>query len=205
MTRRYRVDKRAENAAATRQRIVAATHALHHEQGIAETTMKQIAARAGVGIGTVYNHFPDYADAVRACGELTFRLAPPPTAEIFAGATDRDARVRRLATALFAFYRACPGIDKARRDQDKIAVLQENMTRLDGIVALLVREALGRTGRRATAIASALLDFDSHKQLVRQGLSTESAAAAAADLILTWLAAQKPDAISRGKTQIGKG
>jgi AcrR family transcriptional regulator len=205
MPRRYRVQKRADSAAATRQRLVEATYALHHEQGIAETTMKQIAARAGVGIGTVYNHFPTYADAVRACGAHVFHLTPPPTADIFAGVTGVAARVRTLASALFAFYCRCPGIGLARRDQDKIAVLDDHMTRLDGVVSALVREALGRAGRRAVAIASALLDFDSHKQFVRQGLSTERAAAAAAGLILMWLAAQKPDAISRGRHPIGKG
>lgn len=204
MPRRYRVQKRADSAAATRARLVEAIYALHMEQGIVDTTMKQIAARAGVGIGTVYNHFPTYPDAVRACGTHVFQMAPPPTADIFAGAASVEARVRTLASALFAFYRNCPGIDKARRDQDKIAVLDEYMTHLDGVVGALVREALGRAGQRATALASALLDFDSHKQFVRRGFSTERAAAAAADLILLWLAAPKPEAISRGRISIGK-
>jgi AcrR family transcriptional regulator len=199
--RRYRIDKRAENAAATRRKIVAATHALHNEQGIAETTMKQIAARAGVGIGTVYNHFPRYEDAVQACGELTFTLTPPPQMSIFNGVARTEERVRLLANALFAFYRACPSIAKARHDADKIAVLAGHMRHLDSHIAALLRAALAGSDieKRTRAVVTALLDFDSHKQLVRQGLSTDRAAAAAADLVLHLLAAPNPDAISRGK------
>jgi AcrR family transcriptional regulator len=197
--RRYRTDKRAENAAATRRKIVAATHALHNEQGIAETTMKQIAARAGVGIGTVYNHFPRYEDAVQACGELTFTLTPPPQVSIFDGVARAEERVRLLAKALFAFYRACPSIDKARWDSGKIETLAKYMHHLDDHIASLLCAALGERelDKRTRAVVLALLDFDAHKQLVRQGLSTENAAAAAADLVLIVLAAPKTGAIPR--------
>ena len=47
--RPYRLKQRAETADETRRRLVQATFALHSEQGIAATTMKQIADRAGVG------------------------------------------------------------------------------------------------------------------------------------------------------------
>ncbi len=73
-------------------------------------------------------------------------MTPPPTADIFASVAGVEARVRALASALFAFYRSCPGIDKARRDQDKIAVLDEQMRQLDGVVSALVRAALGARG-----------------------------------------------------------
>ena len=45
--RKYEQTTRAQAAEETRQRIVAATFALHDEQGIEATTMKQIAAKAG--------------------------------------------------------------------------------------------------------------------------------------------------------------
>ena len=49
MARRiYTQSKRGDAAETTRRRIVEATFDLHAEQGIAATTMKQIAARAGV-------------------------------------------------------------------------------------------------------------------------------------------------------------
>ena len=64
--RPYRLGRRAETSEETRQRLVEATFRLHGERGIAETSMKDIAERAGVSVGTVYHHFPSYADAITA-------------------------------------------------------------------------------------------------------------------------------------------
>jgi AcrR family transcriptional regulator len=55
--RPYRLGRRAESAEETLRRIVRATYTLHCEQGVAATTMKQIARRADVSVGTVYHHF----------------------------------------------------------------------------------------------------------------------------------------------------
>lgn len=52
--RRYRSPRRAEQAAATRARIVDAARHLVVEQGYAATTVSQVAARAGVAVDTVY-------------------------------------------------------------------------------------------------------------------------------------------------------
>jgi AcrR family transcriptional regulator len=51
--RKYDMSNRAASVARTRQRIVDATRELHGEQGIAATSWDDIAARAGVGVGTV--------------------------------------------------------------------------------------------------------------------------------------------------------
>ena len=47
------MSRRASAAAQTRRRIIDATRELHTEQGIAATSWDDIAARAGVGVGTV--------------------------------------------------------------------------------------------------------------------------------------------------------
>src|SRR5262245_52845189 len=162
--RPYAMSKRAKTSGETRQRIVEATYALHAEQGITETTMKQIAERADVGLGTVYHHFPTYDDAVRACGVHTFAIAAEPDATVFAGARSLDQRIVRLTEALFAFYERCPGIAKARADQARIAALKEAMEHWDAAFAALVNEAL-RPAEYAETIAPvliALLDFDVH-------------------------------------------
>ena len=67
------MSKRAAAAARTRERIVDATRDLHGEQGIAATSWEDIAARAGVGVGTVYRHFPSLDELIPACGEITMR------------------------------------------------------------------------------------------------------------------------------------
>ena len=101
----------------TRQRLVEATFQLHSERGIADTSMKDIASRAGVSVGTVYHHFPSYADAIVACGAYTVAHAPAPTAAVFEGAATRHERVARLARALFDHYERVPALESVRRDR----------------------------------------------------------------------------------------
>src|SRR5688500_5791576 len=60
--RKYDMSRRASAVAETRRRIIDATRALHTERGIAATSWDDIAARAGVGVGTVYRHFPSPDD-----------------------------------------------------------------------------------------------------------------------------------------------
>ena len=70
--RRYRLERRAETAGETRRRLVDATFALHGERGISATTMSDIAARAGVSVGSVYHHFrPTRMRSRRARGTWT--------------------------------------------------------------------------------------------------------------------------------------
>src|SRR3954466_13155923 len=54
--------RREENKAATRERIVASALALFQSQGFDATTTKQIATRARVAEGTVFNYFPTKDD-----------------------------------------------------------------------------------------------------------------------------------------------
>lgn len=187
--RRYEMGERARAAAETRRKIVEATFALHAAQGIAETTMKQIAERADVGLGTVYHHFPTYDDAVRACGAYTFELTPPPTAELLEGATDLPDRVGRLVRSLFAFYERCPGLARARADRQRIAALQDAMTELDreidGLVAATLRP-LGRSARR-DAVAAALLDYEVYRRLAERGMATADAAKRITGVLVAWL------------------
>jgi AcrR family transcriptional regulator len=187
--RRYAMTTRAKTSGETRRRIVEATYALHQEQGIAETTMKQIAERADVGLGTVYHHFPSYDDAVRACGAHTFTISAPPDATLFGDAKSLDQRILRLAESLFAFYERCPGIAKARADQHKIAALREWMKQLNAAYAGLIAEAL-KPADDAAALApvlGALLDFDVHARLVAAGFSSAQAASLVAGIIIAWL------------------
>jgi AcrR family transcriptional regulator len=186
--RHYAMEKRARTADETRRRIVEATYALHTERAIADTTMKDIAARADVGLGTVYHHFPTYNDVVRACGVHTFILASPPDASIFADAKSLDQRISRLAEALFGFYERCPGIGKARADQDKFPALREAMDHLNDMVTALAREAL-RPAEDAQLLAPvlvALLDFDVHARLAAS-FSTPEAASLISAVINAWM------------------
>jgi AcrR family transcriptional regulator len=59
------------DAARNRARIVAAARMLFAERGSA-VQLPEIARAAGVGIGTVYRHFPAHADLVAAAAEHRF-------------------------------------------------------------------------------------------------------------------------------------
>src|SRR5690349_21377131 len=136
--RRYVMDSRARTAEDTRRRIVEATYALHQERAIGDTTMKDIAERADVGLGTVYHHLPTYNAAVPARGAHAFAISDPPDATIFAGLSSVDERITKLAAELFAFYERCPGIAKARADRNKFEALEQHVQLWNAAFANLV-------------------------------------------------------------------
>ena len=179
--RSYRLGRRAEASGQTRQRIVEATFELHSERGIADTSMKDIAERAGVSVGTVYHHFPTYADTIVACGAYTAEQAPAPTAAIFAGAAGRGARIARLARALFDYYERVPALESVRRDRQLTPELDAFAREEARNRRRLAAEAVGTAG--ATALAAALLDIDVYRSLRREGFGTADAADRIAETI----------------------
>ena len=187
--RPYRLGRRAESAEETLRRIVRATYTLHCEQGVAATTMKQIARRADVSVGTVYHHFPTYEDVVRACGRHVHELTRPPTLAIFASLRFLPGRIERLTSELFAYYERSPMFERVRCDQDKVPLLAQSVARQESDLAALVREALQPVGapRRLVRMTRALTRFAVYRSLTEQGLSTRDAAAEIAEVILAWV------------------
>jgi AcrR family transcriptional regulator len=182
--RGYQQEKRAEAALETRRRLVQATFELHQEQGIAATTMAQIAKRAGFGMGTVYHHFQNVEETVQACGQMVMATYPPPGEEVFAGVASLPERVRKLAAALWAHHDHLT-YDRVRRDQDcapivKTFVVAEESHRIE-----LTRAALAPfvVDRDLVRLAAALLDIDVCRSLQRMGQSIDQAAASIADII----------------------
>lgn len=74
-TRAYRSLSRAAGAQQTRERIVAAVRELLREGRFHESTVEQVAERAGVSRATVYQHFRSRIDLVDAICE-TFDVNP---------------------------------------------------------------------------------------------------------------------------------
>lgn len=185
MRRSYTLGKRGETAARTRRRIVEATAALHDEQGIAATSMKEIARRAGVSIGAVYHHFPTYEDAVKACGAHHFAAHPLPHPSLFRGVEGAAARIGLLVRELYAVYRAIPALESAYADRRRIAALDADLARLErGIEALLhVALAPHVLDEAARPAVLALLHDGFYRRLVAGGLDLTAAAAEAAALI----------------------
>jgi AcrR family transcriptional regulator len=182
--RSYQLKRRAESAEETRRRLVDATFALHREQGIAATTMKQIAERAGVGVGTVYHHFATLDDTISACGQMVMATYPLPGEEILAGAATMKDRLIRLARALFG-YLDSTAFDRVRVDQDRLPMIRqfvadEQQHRIELTRAALAPFAIDRDLIR---IAAALLDIGVYRALQSAGQSLDQAAETIADVI----------------------
>jgi AcrR family transcriptional regulator len=108
--RKYELKARAESQERTRQRIAKAAAELHEEVGPAETTVAEIARRAGVSRLTVYKHFPDNAALYPACSAHYASEHPLPD---FGAALSREDPVDRVRSLLRTVY---GGLYRERQD-----------------------------------------------------------------------------------------
>jgi AcrR family transcriptional regulator len=194
--RNYDMSKRAAAAAQTRQRIVDATLALHGEQGIAATSWDDIAARAGVGVGTVYRHFPSLDELIPACGDVTMRvLALPDPASapaLFAHAAHPGERIERLVREACSIYeRGAPQLRAIRTEGDVHPRVAEARDALEGSLDALLDAALAPLHATPAdrALARALIDLGTWEALREQGLGPDGSVAAIADLLARRLTA----------------
>jgi AcrR family transcriptional regulator len=195
--RNYDMSRRAAAAAQTRQRIVEATRELHGELGIAATSWDDIAARAGVGVGTVYRHFPSLDELIPACGEITMRLlglpGPSEAQALFADAAEPAKRLERLVRAVFAIYeRGAPHVRAIRRGGDVHPVVARSGAELEASLSALVDtalEPLHATGEDR-AVVRAMVDLNTWEALRAQGLGPDECVAAVAGLLAARLQRQ---------------
>jgi AcrR family transcriptional regulator len=196
--RKYDMTKRAAAVAQTRRRIVDATRELHSEQGIAATSWDDIAARAGVGVGTVYRHFPSLDELIPACGEITMQaLALPDPATLhalFAHASEPAERIELLVRETFRLYeRGAPQLRAIRREADVHPRLTQDRAQFDGSLSALVDTALGplHATHQDRALARAMIDLNTWEALRDQGLRPADAAAAISDMLTRRLTARR--------------
>jgi AcrR family transcriptional regulator len=181
----------------TRERIVECALELHQSRGIQATTWQEIAASAGVPVGTVETMFPTLDDLVRSCGEHFLeglRMPPPDRArDVFTGASSEQERVRRLVGTLFGIYeRGADGIAVARRERAEVPAVGESMEQLDASFDALVAEALrpGRPDSSSVASLRALTDLEVWRTLRDQGATPEAAVEQASATVERWLEAR---------------
>jgi AcrR family transcriptional regulator len=196
--RKYDMSKRAEAVAQTRQRIVDATRELHGEQGIAATSWDDIASRAGVGVGTVYRHFPTLDELIPACGEVTMQvLALPDCATmrtLFEDATQPAERIERLVREVFAIYeRGAHELRAIRREADVHPRVTEDRDELDASLGALLDTALEPldTSREERAVARAMVDLNTWEALRDQGLGPAESVAVITDTLSRRLTGRK--------------
>jgi AcrR family transcriptional regulator len=189
--RRYEMKERARQRDETRQRIVDALIELHETVGAANTTVREVARRAGVGRMTVYNHFPTEADMVEACTSHWITLHPPPDAESWGKVEDPDDRLLLALTELYAYYRATQAMwSTAYRDEKVVEPLARVMEAtwfafLERAVGLLAagRGLRGRHRTRALAALRLAVDFPTWQTLTTAGAGDRDAAELAASFV----------------------
>jgi AcrR family transcriptional regulator len=102
---KYNLKARAERYQQTRQRIVETAVELHGAYGPAQTTITDIAKKAGVERRTVYNHFPDELSLFKACSAHNRTLNPPPDPEPWKLIADPESRLRKALAEVYGYYR----------------------------------------------------------------------------------------------------
>ena len=202
--RRYRMDQRAEAAKQTRRRIVQACFDLHGEQGIAGTTMTQIARRAGVSVGTVYHHFPSYEDAVAACGDLTRAVVPPPSEAVFEGVAALEDRVAVLVQATFDYFDRLGDFASVRADRHRFETVadfaREEADRRYALTCAALRSF--KVPPRQLRVCAAMMDVAVYDELRAGGLKTAAAAREVANMICAGLKARRAGKSPRAQTAL---
>ena len=178
--RNYDMSKRAASAEETRERIVAATIALHDSKGIVGTSFEEIADAADVAPGTVRRHFPSRDELVMACGTHVWQELRLPDAErldeLFAGARSAQVRLERVVDALCSSYqRGALRLEIAEREAAEVAALKGFIAHMGDYRKGLVGEALqSRASPKLTQTLTGLTAFATWKALRDAGLSVKA-------------------------------
>lgn len=188
--RPYHKRKRAQDEERTRRAITEAVMELHRTVGPANTTITEVAERAGVTRMTVYKHFPTDADLIEACSTHWASLNPFPDSSRWERIADPEERLLEALGELYRWYRKTEDMmGNVLRDAPLLPALGE-LTRdrwwgyVDEVTDTLMRGRAVRAGRRRRVRAALrlALDFHTWRTLTRSGVSDDSAARLAAVL-----------------------
>jgi len=175
--------RRAELEKETRRRITESAVALHQELGPAQTSITEIAERAGVRRSTVYRHFPD-EDALFAACSSHFRAANP-LPDPRSWARIEDSRVR---TAFYGHTHAM--YTSLLRDESLVPAVQRRLQDFYGYLraaqdALMSGRGLrGRAAHRTRGAIGHAIAFPTWRSLTQeQGMTHEDAVALVARLV----------------------
>lgn len=171
MARTYKLKRRAESQAETRQRIVDAAVALHGSVGPAKTTISMIAERAGVQRHTLYSHFPDERSMLMACSGHSLALDPLPDAAPWRAISEPEERLRIGLTAIYAWYaRNASLVACVLRDAESHALVREITQLRFGPGIASWHESLGaKLKAKQRAMLALALSFHTWRTLTQEG------------------------------------
>jgi AcrR family transcriptional regulator len=190
--RKYELGARAEGQERTRQRIAKAASELHGEVGPAETTVAEIARRAGVSRLTVYKHFPDNAALYPACSAHHLSEHPLPDFAAALAPEDPVERVRSLLGMVYGgWYREQRQLmGNLLRDRGLDPALDEFMRGASDVALAGLADALTAgfaldpdPATRVRSLVRVALDFWTWERLANEGMDDEAAAALMTDAV----------------------
>ena len=181
--RPYRMKRRAEQEAETRQRITESAVELHGTLGPARTSMSAVAEHAGVRRSTLYRHFPDDEALFGACSAHWEERNPPPDVGAWAEVADPDERLDLALAELYAYYgRNEEMLDRLIRDAPLVPVVARLMQAFPALleagadVLMQGRGLRGRSRARVRAAIGHALAFRTWQELTgAQGLADAAA------------------------------
>jgi AcrR family transcriptional regulator len=173
---KYNLKARAERQQQTRQRIIETAVELHKTHGPAQTTITDIAKKAGVQRRTVYNHFPDELSLFKACSAHNRALNPPPDPEPWKLIPDPEERLRRALAEVYAYYRRNEQMQAnvtrdAQANPNVRKVFEARIKHQESMRNVLAAGLEQGDGRRHKLLHGALwmaLEFQTWHTLVRQ-------------------------------------
>lgn len=107
-------------------------YALFEEKGYAGTTMRELAARANIALGTIFTHFPDKRSLVVAAFQEDVGRAADAAWESLPDA-NLLSRLLHLVRELYRFYAARPAVSQALVEQS-LFVEGEHQDSMDAMV-----------------------------------------------------------------------
>jgi AcrR family transcriptional regulator len=183
--------RRRDEITRTRNAIARAAFELHETVGPAHTTLSAVADRVGVERHTVYRHFPDVVELIRACTQHGMETTGLPDPDRWLAERQPIRRLEIALGDLYDYYsRNERLIGNIVRDMSVMPELQQGSIDYQLYIGEVHRAVLGGFGssvRRETKAARTLrglitlaLDFGSWRTLRSTGLTNEEAVA-------TWL------------------
>jgi AcrR family transcriptional regulator len=182
--RPYKMKRRAEQEAQTRQRITESAVELHGTLGPAHTSMKAVAEHAGVPRSTVYRHFADEEALFGACSAHWGEEHPPPDIGEWASIADPEERLEAALEELYAYYRGAGDmLDKLLRDETAVPMVAKLFAPYHQLLAAMTEILMrgwglrGKPRDRVRAAIGHAISFRTWQQLTGEGgLGDEEAA-----------------------------
>ncbi len=186
------------DARANRARLIEAAHEVFRERGLG-AEMKEIAERAGVGIGTIYRNFPSKDDLIAAIiGEAVARMRA--NLENALAIADPVEAVRAFLRGGFRISEQYGDVAMAVLEGNLPAVCKEQFKDIDRLdmLARLVRKGIDAGSFRAdldpeiaaTALIGALMPW--HVQRFRRTRPLDDLVDAHLSLFLNGVLAERP-------------